>query len=349
MKSILFICARVFVVCLLAAALSGVSAAQDKDKDKDKGPQISKGEQEAAGKVQAAPDTATKLKAAGEFIKKYPKSTQRAAVVSTVVDAIIKTPAVANAATEAADDAKKIIGLENALTVFKEPADVEIINPILFSAYIKANRVDDAFTFAQKDLASNPNDLTVLTQATMLGTDQAKKQNGKYVPQSQQYGAKAIQIIESGNKPASISDESWKDYQTRWLPQLYQALGLLSLMTQNPTDARAKLEKAAALKGDDPFTYYLLGTLINEEYTKIREDYQKQSPGPLKDSLLRDAQAKIDEVIEMWAHSIALAQGDATYVTFAGQLRPELESYYKSRHAGTTNGLDALITKYKKQ
>ena len=86
-------------------------------------------------KVETAPDVATKLKAAGEFVKKYPKSTQRATVVGYVVQEINKTP----------DAAQKISLLENALTVFKEQSDVDIINPILIDAYINANRLDDAF------------------------------------------------------------------------------------------------------------------------------------------------------------------------------------------------------------
>ncbi|MFL6214085.1 MAG: hypothetical protein ACJ74J_09360 [Blastocatellia bacterium] len=326
---------RALAVCALAVALAALAWAQDKSK----APQVSKGEQEALSKVQTAADPAAKLKAADEFIKKYPKSTNRAVVVSHVVGEISKVT----------DPTQKITLLENSLTVFKDPADSDVIAPVLLNAYISAKRVDDAFTFADKALAKNPNDVTVLTQVTMLGVEQAKQRNAKYVPQSQQYGAKAIQIIESGNKPASMTDEGWKEYQTRWLPQLYQVEGLMSLMTGNNADAKTKLEKAASLNANDPFTFYLLGSLINDDYQKLATDYQKQSPGPVKEKLLKDAQAKMDEVIEMWAHALGVAQGDAQYDPFAQQLRPELEGYYKFRHNGSTNGLDELIAKYKKQ
>ena len=327
--------ARALAACALAIALAAFGWAQDKDKA---APQVSKAEGDALNKVQTAADPAAKLKAADEFIKKYPKSVNRAGVVSQVIGDI----------NNVSDPAQKITLLESSLTVFKDPADSDIIAPVLLNAYINAKRVDDAFIFADKALAKNPNDVTVLTQVTMLGADQAKQRNAKYVPQSQQYGTKAIQIIESGNKPASMTDESWKDYQTRWLPQLYQVEGLLSLITGNNADAKAKLEKAASLNAADPFTFYLLGSLINDEYQKLAGDYQKQSPGPAKDQLLKDAQAKMDEIIEMWAHALGVAQGNAQYDSFAQQLRPELEGYYKFRHNGTTNGLDALIGKYKK-
>jgi tetratricopeptide (TPR) repeat protein len=335
MKSTSFAVTRTLAVCALVIVLVALSFAQDKPK----APQVSKGEQDAMTKVQSAADPAAKLKAADEFIKKYPKSTNRAVVVSHVIGEI----------SNVADPAQKITLLESSLPVFKDPADADIITPALLTAYINAKRVDDAFSFAEKALAKNPNDVTALTQVTMLGAEQAKQRNAKYVPQSQQYGARAIQIIESGNKPASMTDESWKEYQTRWLPQLYQVEGLLSLMTGNSADAKTKLDKAASLNANDPFTFYLLGSLINDDYQKMAENYQKQTPGPLKDSMLKEAQAKMDEIIELWAHAIALAQGNAQYQTFADQLRPELEGYYKFRHGGSTKGLDELIAKYKKQ
>lgn len=334
MKSNLLALTRALAVCALTVAFAAILFAQDKDKT----PQVSKGEQDALTKVQSAADPAAKLKAADEFIKKYPKTTQRAGVVTHVIGEI----------SNVADPAQKITLLESALTVFKDPADADIIVPVLLNSYISAKRIDDAFGFAEKTLAKNPNDLTTLTQVTLLGADQAKQRNGKYVAQSQQHGAKAIQLIESGTKPASMTEEGWKEYQTRWLPQLYQVSGMLSLMTGNSADAKTRLEKSASLNTNDPFTYYLLGSLLNEEYQKVAENFQKQSAGPLKDALLKEAQAKMDEVIEMWAHAIGLAQGNPQYQSFAEQLRPELESYYKYRHAGSTNGLDELIGKYKK-
>jgi tetratricopeptide (TPR) repeat protein len=334
MKPKSFAVTRALAVCALVMALVALSFAQDKTKASP----VSKGEQDAMTKVQSAADPVAKLKAADEFIKKYPKSANRAVVVSHVIGEI----------NNVVDPAQKITLLENSLTVFKDPADADILTPALLSAYINAKRIDDAFSFADKAIAKNPNDVTALTQVTMLGAEQAKQRNPKYVPQSQQYGAKAIQIIESGNKPASMTDESWKEYQTRWLPQLYQVEGLLSLMTGNNAEAKTKLEKAASLNANDPFTFYLLGSLLNDDYQKLAENYQKQTPGPLKDSMLKEAQAKMDDIIEMWAHAIALAQGNAQYQSFADQLRTELEGYYKFRHGGSTNGLDELIAKYKK-
>ena len=336
MKRKLFTAIRAWAVCALVSTLAfapSAFAAQDK------GAQVPKAEAEALQKLEAAPDAATKLKLGGEFIKKYPKSTQRAKVVGYVGQEINKT----------ADAAQKITLLENALTVFKEPTDADVLNPLLFDAYLKANRIDDAFSFAEKSLARSPDDIATLTQITRVGIEQIKQRNAKYVAQTQTYGLKAIQIIEAGNKPAGLSDASWEDYKTKSLPQLYQWLGLVALMTGKPEEAQAKLDKSAALNATDPFTYYLLGSVVNSDYQKLAEQYQKQSPGPLKDSLLQQAQAKMDQVIEFFARTVALSENIDIYKPLHDQSLEDLQSYYKYRHGGSTKGLDELIAKYKKQ
>lgn len=336
MKRKLFVAIRAWAGCALVSTLAFASSALAAQ---DKGPQVPKGEAEAMQKIQVAPDTATKLKLAGEYIKKYPKSTQRAQVVGYVGQEISKTP----------DATQKITLLENALTVFNGPTDGDLLNPILLDAYIKANRIDDAFSFADKTIAKTPDDVTTLTQITRVGIDQLKQRNTKYVQQTQQYGGKAIQIIESGNKPASLTEASWSDYKTQSLPQLYQWLGMLSLMTGNAADAQTKLEKSAALNPSDPFTYYLIASLANNDYQKMAEQYQKQSPGPLKDSLLQQAQAKMDQIIELFARTVALSEGNELYKALHDQSLEDLQSYYKYRHGGSIKGLDELIAKYKKQ
>jgi tetratricopeptide (TPR) repeat protein len=340
MKLRLFAKMKALQLCALASVLAFASTAYAaQDKTKDQAPQVSKGEQDAALKVQSAPDAQAKLKAAGEFIKKYPKSTQRAAVVGHVIQEINKVP----------DAGQKISLLENSLTVFKEQSDADIINPILMDAYVKAKRLDDAFRAASASVAKNPNDLNVLTQMSLVGVDEAKHKNPKYVDQSQQYGMKAIELIEAGKKPDNMDEAEWKDYQTRMLPSLYQSMGIISLMTSKKDEARARLEKAMALNADDPFNYVLLGSIVNDEYQKFAEQHKAQSPGPLKDELLRQALAKMDQVIDLYAHAVALSEGSEPYKQLHDQIFDILQDYYKYRHAGSADGLTELIAKYKKK
>lgn len=312
---------------------------QDQSKDKNKQSAPSDGEQKALAKIEAAPDVAAKLAAAGEFIKKYPKSSLRSKVVIYVTQEVNKIQ----------DGAQRITQLESMQTVFKEPSDAGIIEPILVDSYFSANRVDDAFRVASAHLAKDPNDLAVLTQAMIEGVEQAKKSNSKFVSQSQQYGAKAIEIIESGKKPDTFDEARWGEYKTRWLPTLYRSLGVLSIMTGNKADARAKLDKAVSLDATEPFSYVLLGTLVNEDYQQLAQQHKTLTPGPLRDTVLKQAHAKLDEVIDLYAHAIGLAQGNAAYQQLHDQLLKDLQAYYKYRHNGSLDGLQQLIDKHKKQ
>jgi hypothetical protein len=334
---------KALAVCALVAMAGGPSAlmasAQDKDKSKDQKTQISEGEQKAISKIDTAPDPAAKVQAVTEFSKKYPKSTQRAKVIAYTLGEINKVQ----------DSAQQITLLENMSAAFKEPTDADVINPFLIDAYIKTNKIDDAFRVASTSVSRNPNDIAVMTQITLVGVEQAKNKNPKYVQQSAQYGAKAIELIEAGKRPESMDEARWGEYQTKWLPQLYQSLGIISLMTNSKDEAKARLEKAASLNPGDPFTFVLIGSLIEEEYEKFAEQHKAQSPGPLKDELLNQAHGKMDQVIEFYAHAVALSEGKPEYQKLHDQVFDGLQTYYKYRHKGSTDGLQQLIDKYKKQ
>lgn len=333
MKSTLFPRMSMLALCALltAFAASEVAVAQDKPQ------QASEGELKAIQKIQTAPDAATKAKAAAEYAKKFPKGVERAKVVGFLIDEINK-----------ADQAQRITLLEGMAQMFKEPADADIINPALIDAFIKANRHDDAFRVAQDLISRKPNDLTALTQMVLVGVEQAKKGNGAYVPKSMEYAKQAIGVIESGNRPAGFSDERWQEFQTVWLPRLYQWGGLMAMMTQNRDEAMTRLEKSASLNPKDPFTFVLIGSIYNDEYRQAAEKHRAQGQGPLRDALLKEAHAKMDQVIEFYARAVALAEGP-DHQALRDQIFDDLKQYYSYRHGGKTDGLQQLIDKYKVQ
>jgi len=329
------VCACVAVSCLVALATPGYARYVVQSKDQGK---ASEGEQKALAKIESSPDVAAKLAAAGEFVKKFPKSTLRAKVVSYVAQEVNKIP----------DETQRVTQLENLRTVFKELSDTDVIDPILIEAYMKANRIGEAFTAADRFLSTRPNDIVTLTLMAQAGVEQAKKNNPKFAAQSKQYSERAIQVIETGKRPDSFDEEAWNQYQTKWLPQLYQWSGYFSMLAGNKDEAKNRMEKAVSLEPDDPVHYYFLGALIHEEYQKIREEYQQLSAGPLRDTKRQLAEKKIDEVVDAWAHTVALSEGNAQYQQLHDGVLADIQSYYKYRHAGSTAGLQELIDKYKK-
>jgi len=68
--------------------------------------------------------------------------------------------------------------------------------------------------------------------------------------------------------------------------------------------------------------------------------------GPTRDEELKKTQAILDQVIDAYAHAIALSEGNATLQEVRQQYLGDLETYYKYRH-GSTEGMQQLIDKYK--
>lgn len=331
------VCAFLLICTVGLAFAQYPQQTQEPKKDQSKEPKVSDAENQALKKIVDAPDAATKLQAATEFVKKYPKSAKRSEVARHLAGEITRV-----------QDAAQLITLsEGYLASFNLPEEAALINQFLIDAYVKANRLDDAFRIAATMLEKNPNDVVVLTQMAIVASEELKRNNPKYIQQSQTYGMKAIELIEADKKPEALEVTRWNDYKTRWLPQLYQSLGLVSFLSGNKADAKVKLEKAASLNATDPVTFMLLGSMVNEEYQQLAEKHKTMSAGPVKDDTLKEAHAKMDQVIEAFARAVALSEGNPQYQRLHDQLKQDLTAYYKYRK-GTTDGLQQLIDKYKK-
>jgi hypothetical protein len=154
-------------------------------------------------------------------------------------------------------------------------------------------------------------------------------------------------MIEADQK-GKLDDAQWSDYKTRWLPHLYQSMGIVSLVAGNAADAQAKLEKAAQLNPNEPFTFYLMGQVLNDSYQRMAQRYKTMQAGPAQDQLLKDIHAQLDKIIDLYAKVVALAEGNPDFKQLHDQTLQDLQSYYKYRHGGSTDGLRGLIDKQKK-
>ena len=324
----------VAVSCVVSVSLTSSVRAQGA---KSGQPNISSGEQTLLKGISAAPNPAAKLKAAAELIKKYPKSSARPRVASEMADQI---GGVANAP-------EKISLAQEYQSVFTDPSEQEMIIPILIEAFVGATRFDEAFSTGAGFLKSNPDSLPVLVQLMLVGTDQAKQKNTKFIPQSLQYATHAIELIEADKNPAYMDDAGWKKYKATMLPSLYQSMGLLNLVKGDSGEAKVRLAKAAEMAPADPFNYLLLAGILNEEYQDGATRYKGMPNGPAKDQELKKVLAALDQVIDAYAHTIALAEGSARLQVVRQQFLEDLESYYKYRHNNSTAGMQQLIDKYK--
>ena len=219
--------------------------------------------------------------------------------------------------------------------------------PTLIDAFAAAKRPDDAFSSGAQFLAQHPDSLYVLVQLMSVGTDQAKQKNPKFIPQSLQYGAKAIELFEADKKPEGMDDAGWQKYKGTVLPSLHQSMGVLNMVKGDRAEAKVRLAKASQVTPTDAFNYVLLADILDQEYQDGALHYKGMPSGPAKDEELKKVLASLDAVIDAYAHAVALAEGNAALEPVRKQFLGNMEAYYKYRHKGSTAGMQELIDKYK--
>lgn len=328
---------RLVTLTIALAALLGLITLAQGQGGNNPPPKISRDEQKLAQKITAAPDAAAKLKAAGELIKKHPKTAIRGQVAVEL----------ANKIREVTDPAQKLTLAQQLQTMFNQPADEQTVMPVLIDALADANQIDQAFAKGSDFLTRNPESIEVLIELVSIGTEQAKKQNTKFVDQSIRYGTQAIALADANKKPADFDEATWQRFKTTIVPSLYQSLGLLYMVKGSRADARANYTKASQVAPSDPFNFVMIAALLNEEYQVEAKTYQAMSPGAPKEAQLKKVEALLDTVIDAYAHAIALSEGSAPLAQVRQQYLQDLESYYKYRHNNSTTGMQQLIDKYK--
>src|SRR5712692_9475780 len=154
-------------------------------------PNVSPEEQILGRAIMSAPDAAAKLKAAAELIKSHPKTALRPLAANGL----------ANEVGKVADAAQKISLAQEYQKIFTEQSEQDLILPVLIDGYGDANRPDEAFSTGATLLTRQPDSVRGLIRLTQIGTDQAKKRNGKFVAASLKYGDRAIELLKADKKP----------------------------------------------------------------------------------------------------------------------------------------------------
>jgi hypothetical protein len=315
------VCFIFLSVCAFAAA--GTLAAPD--------------ENSAIKKISDAKTPAAKLEAGAQFVKQYPKSEKRLEVAKHIAGSI----------GSVTDFPERITLAERFLTIFNAPDEAALITEALIDAYIMVPRPSDAFRLAEGWLQKNPDDVDLLRRLAVLAGNEAIKGSTDFIKQGQDYGKKAIAQIEADRKPANMDATKWTDYKTRNLAALYRELGILAMRAGDKATVKSSMEKAAELKSTDPAVYILLSQLANDDYQEQVKRYQSAF-GPQKEAEHQRSLTLMDRVIEVYAQTVAIAEGNPQYAKAAAELRGDLEGYYKFRHNGSTDGLQALIDRYKR-
>jgi hypothetical protein len=298
---------------------------------------VSDGESKLGEKIEKAPDAAAKLAAAEEFVNKYPKSPLRPQIVQYLSGQIMGVT----------DAAQKVTLAEKFLSLFTQAGEGVHLAPVLIDSYLAAQRFDDAFRAGAAYLATTPDDARILAPLAFHGIDQARRNNAKFTGPAQQYLPKAVALLEAGTRPAGADETHFNTFKTAWLPQLYQVQSVLAINAGNFAEAAARAQKAIALNPRDPGNYYVVGFSKDREYEQMAAQYKAMPEGPQKQEMLGKINAQMDEIIDYYARTVAAAEGHEQHKGLRDQVLQDMTTYYKFRHNGSTDGMQALIDKYK--
>lgn len=293
-------------------------------------------EAESLAAIKLATNPTSKLAAAEDFIARFPKSDARVSIAELVAAELLKIK----------NGAVALVLIERAHAVFTSEREREVLKPVALEAYLIGGRFEDAFSLASELLAKDPENVNVLVRMTHAGVQDSVKANRKFAELALQYGLKAITIIESSNKPASVDDETWSIYKAD-LGHLYRNTAILYLALQNTQEAKARSLKAAQLMPFDPSHFAVFGMAANAEYTAQLDLFNAMPEGASKQEARRNLDALSDSIIDAFARAVGLATGRPRYQQLLQVLVPTLTNHYKNRNNQSTQGLQQLINRYR--
>jgi tetratricopeptide (TPR) repeat protein len=329
---------RIFVCSLTILALNVAAPAVAQRKASSQPDPLSDENRQITDIVRVT--TATqKVQLLTAFLAAYPASASRPRLLTHVGVMVSREP----------DSAVRVDLAEKLLALMSSDPERRVASSILADAYLRANRMDDAFQTIAVLPSADALDLRLLARLVIAGVDETRQRNLKHLMVSRTYGELAIQTIEADHRPGEMNAARWADYKGKTLPSLYQSLGLLAMHAGQPAEAKTHLQKAVELAPEDPMNYAYLGAAANEEYAAASQTLKQMPAGAERDALWQRTIELLNQVIDAYAHALALSADSVQKQTIRAQVGADLENYYKFLHQGSLDGLQALIDKYKKQ
>ncbi len=224
--------------------------------------------------------------------------------------------------------------------------------PLLVVVYAQTNRLEKAFALGREVLNADPNNFGLLYVLTLAASAASKGRDTRFDADGLTYATRALELAATGSSPPGFLPQVWEQQKSKILGALHQAAGLFLYNKAEYDPAIEHLKKSSELDPSDPVTFYLIGESLKlGKYTKLRESYDKLTPeektAEAGKELLRQVDEVVDQMIEMYARTVAISEANAALQALNQEARKILESFYRYRHNDTTEGLEELIKRYK--
>jgi len=176
-------------------------------------------------------------------------------------EAAYKTFYAMNPSTDADYDAQIQAG-EQFLKDYPQSRYREGVYARLAAAYFKKGKIDQMCDAADKALAINPDDVSVLTQVGWM-IPHASPNTPNYdqdLAKAEQYEKHALEVLNSVNKPANLTQEQFDQTKNAGLSQAHSGLGLVYFRQKKFELSSAEMGQATTVATDtDPTDFFILG------------------------------------------------------------------------------------------
>lgn len=217
-----------------------------------------------------------------------------------------------------------------------------------------ATKYNQAFALARQMMTGDQPNLRLMVNMAWSGLNALSSRvtlDQGALNDANNYARRALQMIEGGTE----LDNNWAPFGNRadTIGWLNYALAVMNYRTR-PVEAMTFLRRAAETDSSakrDPAIYNLMGGMFEADYAQRREAYQRQcanqEANPQCEAMLNQINQVIDRIVDSYARAIAYAnasQNAARYQPQVAQWRETVTNFYRFRHEGSTEGLDAFIT-----
>jgi tetratricopeptide (TPR) repeat protein len=171
----------------------------------------------------------------------------------------------------------------------------------LTNAYYDKQQIDKMFAAADKALALDPDDVSVLVMVGWViphTHDPNDLEADRKLDKAEAYEKHALEVLAAMPKPANLSDEQFAKVKVQAQSQAHSALGLVDYRRQDLAKSIAELQEGTSTAPTpDPIDYFVMGIELQKlaRYSEAADSFQKCSaiPGPFVDRCKQNAdQAK---------------------------------------------------------
>jgi len=174
----------------------------------------------------------------------------------------------------------------------------ETVEGELVTAYYNKQDWQKFYAMADKVVAKNPDNVTVLSLVGWVIPrmyDPNDPSSAAKLDESERYEKHAIEVLQTMNKPAQVSDADFQAAKQIGEGQAHSGLGMTYFRRQDYEDSAKELALAAQTPNPDPTDLYVLGTDLEnlnrngeaaDAFTKCSE-----MPGTLQDRCKAQADA----------------------------------------------------------